>query len=90
MIKYSWKDIIVNPYSEEAKNCIGKECYFATIPYQCLKRANNNKFPFLEILKEIKPKKDYPFISNTLIMGVCIIPKKEEEKIKQKIKAKET
>ena len=28
MEKYTWNDLIFNPNSEEAKNKVGKECYY--------------------------------------------------------------
>ena len=42
MIKYTWDDIIINPNSEQAKACIGKEVYCADTPYYCLEKANGN------------------------------------------------
>ena len=39
MSKYTYKDVIIDPTSEEANNCIGKEAYFADS-----KKEENNPF----------------------------------------------
>lgn len=79
MEEYTWEDII-NPSSEQAKSYIGKRCYFANTPNQCLKIANSGDDVFCFILEKIKPTYDFPFVSNNGFTGGCIIPKKEEPK----------
>ena len=59
---------------------IGKRCYFANTPNQCLKIANSGNDVFCFILEKIKPTYDFPFVSNNGFTGGCIIPKKEEPK----------
>ena len=82
MAKYTYKDVIIDPASEEAKNCIGKVVYYADSPTQCLKYANYryNGAP-CSILQEITTCTSYPFITKNSAGG-CIIPKKEEPKSK--------
>ena len=84
MSKYTYKDIIIDPTSEEAKNCIGKMVYFADNPTYCLDSANNNDF--CEILQEIKVGDFFPFILKNGDTWGCIILKKEKS---QKDKPKE-
>ena len=80
MAEYTYKDIIIDPTSEEAKNCIGKMVYYADSPTQCLKYANYryNGAP-CSILQEITTCTSYPFITK-FSAGACIIPKKGEPK----------
>ena len=42
MDKYTYKDIIIDPNSEEAKNAIGKEAYYSDNPTECLEYANSH------------------------------------------------
>ena len=81
MNKYTYKDVIIDPTSEEAKNCVGKEAYFAETPTKCLNIANKNNNFVCEILQKIEVGENYPFIKkNTGSCWPCIIPKKEEPK----------
>ena len=83
MPKYTYKDIIIDPKSEEAKNCIGKEVYCADSPHYCLERANGNEVDqTVYILQKILPNNNYPFRfgENAKYEHCCIIPKKEEPK----------
>ena len=78
MAEYTYKDIIIDPDSEEAKNAIGKKCYMYDSPTMLLKMANSNDGArTLESIDE----SDYPF--NDKEFGsewTCIIVKKEEPK----------
>ena len=80
MAEYTYKDIIIDPTSEEAKNAIGKKCYMYDSPTMLLKMANSNDDArTLESIDE----SDYPF--NDKEFGsewTCIIVKKEEPKPK--------
>lgn len=78
MPEYTYKDIIIDPTSDEAKNCIGKMAYHADSPSQCLSFANGGGSNHCGILKETKPYMNRPFMFNT--EWGCIIPKKEEPK----------
>lgn len=77
MTEYTWDDIIINPNSEEAKNAIGKECYFSKRPFLCLQHANENDESFLGIV-ESSMEKDEPFGIEDGSNWTCIIVKKEE------------
>lgn len=83
MVKYTWDDVIINPNSEQAKACIGKEVYCADTPYYCLEKANDNEvYDTVYILQKILPDDNYPFRlgENAEYEHCCIIPKKEEPK----------
>lgn len=81
MVEYTYKDIIIDPTSEEAKNCIGKDVYFADNPSTCLRIANNSCNNYCRILRGIEIGKNFPFVLENRGIGVaCIIPKKEEPK----------
>lgn len=84
MAEYTYKDIIIDPTSEEAKNAIGKKCYMYDSPTMLLKMANSDDGArTLESIDE----SDYPF--NDKEFGsewTCIIVKKEpcyEDQVKQ-------
>ena len=81
MGKYTWDDIIINPNTEEAKNCIGKEVYYSDNPNLCLSYANNSNDNFCGIIREIKTGVRNPFVlKGSVIKWTCIIRKKEEPK----------
>ena len=83
MEKYTWNDVIINPNSEQAKACIGKEVYCADSPHYCLEKANGNEVDnTVYILQKILPDNNYPFRlgENAEYEHCCIIPKKEESK----------
>ena len=83
MGKYTWDDIIIDPNSEQAKACIGKEVYCADTPYYCLEKANDNEvYDTVYILQKILPNDNYPFRLGEFAEyeHCCIIPKKEEPK----------
>ena len=79
MAEYTYKDVIIDPTSEEAKNCIGKEVYFSDNIRMCLCRANKDINGFTGILQEIKENEYHPFKVNDNYYQV-IIPIKEEQK----------
>ena len=83
MAEYTYKDIIMDPTSEEAKNAIGEGCYFGSNPKTVLDFANCNEKKFLRVLECIKPEEDNPFYDYNYGFP-CIIPKKEEPKPKPK------
>ena len=86
MSKYTYEDVIIDPTSEEAKNCIGKMVYFASNPSDCLHYANNNSDYFCKILQSIEVDKSLPFViraDNNLFYTRCLtssIILKEEPK----------
>ena len=79
MAEYTYKDIIIDPISEEAKNAIGEWCYFGSNPKTVLDFANCNEKKFLRVLECIKPEEDNPFYDYNYGFP-CIIVKKEEPK----------
>ena len=79
MAKYTYKDIIIDPDSEEAKNAVGEGCYFGSNPKTVLDFANCNEKKFLRVLECIKPEEDNPFYDYKYGFP-CIIVKKEEPK----------
>ena len=84
MDKYTWDDVIINPNSEQAKACIGKEVYCADSPHYCLEKANGYDIDdMVYILQKILPDDNYPFRlgENAEYEHCCIIPKKEEPKL---------
>ena len=81
MAEYTYKDIIIDPISEEAKNAIGEGCYFGSNPKTVLDFANCNEKKFLRVLECIKPEEDNPFYDYNYGFS-CIIVKKEEPKPK--------
>ena len=64
MPEYTWDDIIINPNTEEAKNCIGKEVYYSDNPTLCLSYANSNNSGYIKILGRIELDNLYPFVMN--------------------------
>lgn len=86
MAEYTYKDIIIDPNSEEAKNAVGKEVFFDNMPYYVVVMANanaNGSDLFLpEVLKDVIPGLQEPFRSESGNSYSCIILKKEEPKPK--------
>ena len=78
MPKYTYKDVIIDPTSEEAKSYLGKMVYFADNPTVCLNAANNNDDCFCEILGRIKDGY-FPFAArgSNEPGWACIVPCKE-------------
>lgn len=61
MNEYNWDDIITNPSSEKAKNCIGKRVYYSDFPKSCLISVNSNDGDSLGILIEVNEEDSLPF-----------------------------
>ena len=79
MHKYTYKDVIIDPTSEEAKACIGKEVYFEDNPSDCLSKANENDYFGCCILQKIDVGNNYPFVKeHSGSRWSCIIPRKKE------------
>ena len=76
MDKYTYKDIIIDPSSEEAKNAIGKEAYYSDNPTECLGYANNDDKYHLERFNSIE-NYNCPFNFGDFNYS-CLIVKKEE------------
>ena len=75
MAEYTWKNLIYNPTLEEAKNAIGKECYFGSTPIGCIKNANDDKNS--SVLREVRSNEFLPFITSNYGSYSCIIVKEE-------------
>lgn len=81
MAEYTYDDIIINPYSEEARNCIGKMVYYSDNPNGCLRSANNGNSTHCGILQKIEIGGYLPFVlENSDFAWACIMPKKEDPK----------
>lgn len=81
MPEYTYKDIIIDPTSEEAKKCIGKMVYYNDSPNGCLRYANKDNEYHCGILKYIDASIDRPFIFGIGCASYgCIILKKKEPK----------
>ena len=82
MSEYTFKNIVIDPTSEKAKNCIGKMVYFADNPTDCLTYANSGYDDMAMILESIQLDSNFPFRfgAHEEYYFSCIIPKKEEPK----------
>lgn len=81
MSEYAYKEIIIDPTSEEARNCIGKMVYYADNPSTCLSNTDNEYDNFCDILLEIDTSNSCPFVlGNRGTRWQCIIARKEEPK----------
>ena len=78
MAEYTYKDIIIDPTSEEAKNAVGKICYFSDSPRTMLSEIDCKR-PVEGILTNIE---DGYFEVDNEGYWDCIIVKKEEPKPK--------
>ena len=78
MTEYTYKDIIIDPNSEEAKNAVGKICYFSDSPRTMLSEIDCKR-PVEGILTNIE---DGYFEVDNEGYWDCIILKKEEPKPK--------
>lgn len=76
MAKYTYKDVIIDPASEEARNYVGKEVYFSDNINICLYRANDEINSFMGVLQGITERYCYQFRVNDSHYQV-IIPKKK-------------
>lgn len=82
MAEYTYKDIIIDPTSDRAKEAVGKQVYYSQFPNVCLFRANNDDRVLQGILISIDPKN---LLGSFIVDGspyACIIVKKEEPKPK--------
>ena len=77
MAEYTWKNLIYNPTLEEAKNAIGKECYFGSTPIGCIKNANDDKNS--SVLREVRSNEFLPFITSNYGCYSCIIVKEDQK-----------
>lgn len=77
MAEYTWKNLIYNPTLEEAKNAVGKECYFGATPIGCIKNANDDKNS--SVLREVRSNEFSPFITSNYGSYSCIIVKEEQK-----------
>ena len=82
--RYTWGDIIIDPSSEEAKNAVGKECYFGDSPAYCLNNANSDDF--LYVLDHVEVYNVHPFVDTNSNAYGCIIVKKEQPSYKERSK----
>lgn len=82
MEKYTWDDLIINPYGKKVESYIGKGVYYADNPTACLNYANSNDDETAGILDSIQPGDTHPFYIGTRgnYHYSCIIPKKEKPK----------
>ena len=76
MAEYTYKDIIIDPTSEEAKNAVGKICYFSDSPRTLLSEIDCKR-PVEGILTNME---DGYFEVDNKGYWDCIIVKKEEPK----------
>ena len=73
-MNYIWNGVIINPTSDEAKNAIGKEVYFANNPKDCLNSANISGAPY-QVLKSLDLLSEFPFVVADGTQYACIIVK---------------
>ena len=83
MSEYTYKNLIIDPTSEEAKACIGKRVYYSTNPTSCLQYANDHNMDCCRVLKGINPDDIYPFVleDNTYLCSCIILCLEEPEYI---------
>lgn len=87
MDKYTYANIIIDPYKEDIESLIGKEVYFETNPFLCLKAANEKLSLNSGILVEVYKDSINPFCvkgKSGSYKYPCIIEKKEKPKPKPK------
>lgn len=83
MAEYTYEDIIIDPTSEEAKNAVGKECYYEDNPTEVLNYARRGVSHHLGILERIDTdEKQVNWFEVKSTGWACIIVKKEEPKPK--------
>lgn len=73
-IVYDYKDVVFDPYSEDAKTAIGKSCFFSLSPRDVIETANKCKGD-TSILKDIK---DGYFVDEYGTRWDCIIVSRDE------------
>lgn len=84
MNRYTYENVIYNPKSEEANNCLNKVVFFSDSPTACLYYANNKDARHCGILQSIKVGDSFPFVIVNLTdcstyVTCNIIPLKEED-----------
>ena len=81
MAEYTYKNVIIDPTSKDAKTCIGKRVYYSTNPTSCLQYANDHAMDCCEVLKGINPDDIYPFVleDNTYLCSCIILCLEEPE-----------
>ena len=77
-VVYDYKDVVFDPYSEDAKTAIGKSCFFSLSPRDVIETANKCKDD-TSILKDIK---DGYFVDEYGTRWDCIIVSRDELKPK--------
>lgn len=79
MAEYTFKNIIIDPNSEKAKDAVGKEVYYSDNPSYCIEFANEDDEMFLGTLKSVEPnnKIGHFYIKEKGRCYDCIIVKKE-------------
>ena len=85
MDKYTYSNLIIDPTKEGIESLIGKEVYFETNPFLCLKAANEKLSSNLGILVEVYKDSICPFCvkgKSGSYRYSCIIEKKEDPKPK--------
>lgn len=83
MSEYTYDSVIINPCKEGIESLIGKEVYFETNPFLCLKAANEKLASNLGTLVEVYKDSINPFCvkgKSGSYRYPCIIVKKEESK----------
>lgn len=75
---YDYKDVVFDPYSEDAKTAIGKSCFFSLSPRGVIETANECKGD-TSILKDIK---DGYFVDEYGTRWDCIIVSRDEPGLK--------
>lgn len=81
-MKYTYKDIIIDPNDKRLEGAIGKEVYYNDLPFDVLKDANKNEKTGILSKIESEQVEGYPFNIETEDAGnifSCIIIKKEPE-----------
>ena len=79
MTEYTYKNLIIDPTSEEAKTCIGKRVYYSSNPASCLQYANDHDMECCKVLKGINPDSIYPFtLEDSNIFCSCICEEEPE------------
>ena len=76
MGRYSWNDLIINPNTEEARDAVGKECYFANNPMDCINKANWASRDAKFTLTYVKDDYSYPFVTEGGCFSCMIIRKR--------------
>ena len=76
MGRYSWNDLIINPNTDDARDAVGKECYFDNNPIDCINKANWDSRDAKSILTYVKDDYSYPFVTERGCFSCMIIRKR--------------